>query len=197
MTGRTPADTLYRVLVREVAARHPRFLTEPFTLADLLQHVLPYRHHRRELGFSTSEAYDLAVLELLARDDERLRVDERLRDAARAGLAKLPPDPSVIRELAQAEIALDRDALVADGVLPSGPVPVGRLTLPGGMPAVGAAMPVPTCQYCEMTLPLGRTVTFCPYCGQNLTVKHCAACGSELEVGWRYCVTCGRAASLA
>ena len=48
------------------------------------------------------------------------------------------------------------------------------------------------CRYCDGTLPTGRAMTFCPHCGQNLTVIHCPACNSELEVGWKFCVTCGR-----
>lgn len=48
------------------------------------------------------------------------------------------------------------------------------------------------CRYCGGTLPEGRKTTFCPHCGHNLTVQHCPACGTELEVGWKYCITCGR-----
>jgi hypothetical protein len=48
------------------------------------------------------------------------------------------------------------------------------------------------CRYCDGSLPAGRALTFCPHCGQNLTVVHCPACNSELEMGWKFCVTCGR-----
>lgn len=48
------------------------------------------------------------------------------------------------------------------------------------------------CRYCGTTLPDGRSIVFCPGCGHNLTIKHCPACNSELEVGWKFCVTCGR-----
>lgn len=48
------------------------------------------------------------------------------------------------------------------------------------------------CRYCNGTLPSGRRLTFCPHCGQNLTVQHCPACNTELEVGWKFCTTCGR-----
>lgn len=48
------------------------------------------------------------------------------------------------------------------------------------------------CRYCGGTLPDGRKVTFCPHCGHNLTVQHCPACGTECEVEWKYCITCGR-----
>ena len=50
------------------------------------------------------------------------------------------------------------------------------------------------CRYCSGALPEGRNITFCPHCGQNLTVVNCPACGTELDVGWKFCTTCGRAA---
>jgi len=49
-----------------------------------------------------------------------------------------------------------------------------------------------TCRYCSGVLPDGRRVTFCPSCGHNLTVQHCPACATELEVDWKFCITCGR-----
>ncbi len=48
------------------------------------------------------------------------------------------------------------------------------------------------CRYCGGLLPRGRNVTFCPYCGQDVTVQQCPACSAELDVGWRFCVACGR-----
>ena len=53
------------------------------------------------------------------------------------------------------------------------------------------------CPHCKGALPAGRAITFCPHCGQDLTVQHCPACGSELEHGWKFCVTCGRTVSAA
>ena len=50
------------------------------------------------------------------------------------------------------------------------------------------------CPFCKGELPAGRQITFCPHCGQDLTVLHCSACGGELERGWKFCVTCGRTA---
>lgn len=48
------------------------------------------------------------------------------------------------------------------------------------------------CSYCGANLPVGRAVLFCPHCGQNVGVVHCPTCGSELDVGWTFCVTCGQ-----
>jgi len=48
------------------------------------------------------------------------------------------------------------------------------------------------CSYCGGNLPVGRSVLFCPHCGQNIGVVHCPTCGSELDVGWTFCITCGQ-----
>ena len=50
------------------------------------------------------------------------------------------------------------------------------------------------CPYCAQPIPTGRTVRFCPACGQNLLVRRCAGCSAEIESGWKFCVTCGRSA---
>lgn len=50
------------------------------------------------------------------------------------------------------------------------------------------------CHYCGSALPRGRTVTFCPYCGQDLTIRQCPACSADLDIGWHFCVSCGRRA---
>lgn len=51
----------------------------------------------------------------------------------------------------------------------------------------------PGCKYCGQVLPQGRDVRFCPHCGQDLAVRRCPACSAEVEPGWKFCVTCGRA----
>jgi hypothetical protein len=48
------------------------------------------------------------------------------------------------------------------------------------------------CRYCGGELPDGREAHFCPHCGQNLAIKQCPACSTELEVEWQFCITCGR-----
>jgi predicted amidophosphoribosyltransferase len=53
------------------------------------------------------------------------------------------------------------------------------------------------CHYCSGALPEARRITFCPHCGQNLTIRHCPACSTELELDWKYCTTCGRTVSEA
>jgi hypothetical protein len=51
------------------------------------------------------------------------------------------------------------------------------------------------CRACNEALPVGRAITFCPHCGENLTRVNCPACGSEMELNWRFCPVCGRPAA--
>jgi rRNA maturation endonuclease Nob1 len=87
--------------------------------------------------------------------------------------------------------------------------PVKRPSSPASSPAVTPSssptvatppkttMPRPgdRCRSCDQALPAGREITFCPHCGQNLTTVSCLACGSELELGWKFCPVCGRPAT--
>ena len=71
----------------------------------------------------------------------------------------------------------------------SHPVPAPPVPARKAMPTVVMGGP---CRYCGQALPEGRAVTFCPSCGQNVTLRHCPACSTELEIGWKFCITCGR-----
>ena len=51
------------------------------------------------------------------------------------------------------------------------------------------------CPHCARTLPQGRPVRFCPSCGQNVLIRLCASCRSEMELDWRHCVMCGHPAA--
>jgi len=56
------------------------------------------------------------------------------------------------------------------------------------------AVPPRQCAYCGGSLPGNRKVNFCPHCGQPPSGElKCPACGSEVDVGWAYCIGCGRA----
>jgi hypothetical protein len=54
--------------------------------------------------------------------------------------------------------------------------------------------PARQCPYCGGSLPTNRKVNFCPHCGQPpLGELKCPACGTEVDVGWAYCIGCGHA----
>ena len=49
------------------------------------------------------------------------------------------------------------------------------------------------CEYCGGVLPANREARFCPHCGQPREGDlRCQGCGGELDVGWAYCLSCGR-----
>jgi hypothetical protein len=63
-----------------------------------------------------------------------------------------------------------------------------------GDPTLGAGTGAgPMCLYCGGTLPTSRQVNYCPHCGQSQTTVRCPECQSEVELGWRHCVSCGAA----
>jgi predicted RNA-binding Zn-ribbon protein involved in translation (DUF1610 family) len=62
---------------------------------------------------------------------------------------------------------------------------------------VPEAEPPSRCAYCGGRLPSGRAVNFCPHCGQSQILTLCPECRSEIEPGWKHCVTCGRAVAEA
>jgi len=88
-------------------------------------------------------------------------------------------------------------SVIATPNTPPAVASIGRLA--GGLSAPGTGSIIPNagerCRACDGALPEGRAITFCPHCGQNLTTMNCPACGSELELGWKFCPACGRPAT--
>ena len=239
-------DRMYRHLVRTVRAKYPQYLSQPFEVAELNQTILPYRHHRRELGLETNEDYEITLSELLSGARDYLIVDETMRDALRKELTSVNPDPSAFKQFSSAMVALSPNGLrsleagpddpstplrtmvvptieearnetnIPTVSMPTQPRPTASVSPPASAttpprpatpstpPSVpetapsGARAIVPKpgeqCRACNEVLPPGRPITFCPHCGQNLTTMNCPACGSELEVGWKFCPICGRPA---
>lgn len=187
-------DRMFHALVRAIRTKNPALLTSPFTVGDLHQQILPYRHFRRELQLETNQEYELVLMELLTGARGYLDVDDRLKDQLGKELARSSPEPSRVREFADAQVSVSAaaEAKVASGALAAG------LARPGaGMPASATIDPesrsdAGSCRYCGGALPPGRAMNYCPHCGQNLQVLNCPACGAEVEAGWKFCVSCGK-----
>src|ERR1044071_958464 len=162
-------DRMFRVLVRTIRAKHPSFITEPFTVADLQQQILPYRHFRRDLGLESNQEYELALMQLLSGAKSYVDTDQRLRDEFSRELASGSPQPSRIREFADARVWLNQDA--ASGVATAG-TPVSSPAQPTPPSAGRSADASPSgarCRFCGGELPKTgtREINFCPHCGQN------------------------------
>src|SRR5215203_481304 len=104
-------DRMYRHLVRTLRSRFPQYLGQPFDVAELYQTILPYRHHRRELGLETNDDYEITLTELLSGARDYLIVDDEMRDVLGAQLAAANPYPSAFKRFASTRISLGPAAL--------------------------------------------------------------------------------------
>ena len=110
-------------------------------------------------------------------------------------VAPMAPVPPVAPPKAPAPPAVPRASTAAPVAPPAPPRPHTETRAPNPLSTdVPRRTSRPGCKYCGHALPEGRDAQFCPNCGQNLLVRRCAACSSELEAGWKFCITCGRAA---
>lgn len=204
-------DRVFQRLVHSIRLRHPEYLTMPFTVQELYEDLIPYRHHRRDLGIETNQDYEVAISRLLAGERGYLRGDLGMQEKLSANQKEKVPDTGAFRDYANAKVSLAPDALAALGLDPapkksaapdspndkSTAMEASTQASAGSTVAEGIADlgSVESCRFCAGTLPDGREVTYCPHCGQNLAVRNCPACGTELEKSWRFCVTCGRSAA--
>jgi hypothetical protein len=196
-------DRMYEQLVRVIKERFPQYRSNPFTVAELYQTILPYRLNRRELALETVQEYEAALLTLLAGGKGYLVVHDRMRDAIRSEMQTNGPSTELIRRFGAEHLALAPEPAGrisrTGGVLETQPAPETSQAAPPSPPTVtprrglrSVATHGEPCRYCGGALPAGRRISFCPHCGQNVTTINCDACGTELEVGWLFCTTCGR-----
>ncbi|MEO5903828.1 MAG: zinc ribbon domain-containing protein [Gemmatimonadaceae bacterium] len=104
-------DRLFHRLVSNIRHRHSEYLTLPFTVLELYETLIPYRHHRRELGIETNQDYEIAVTRLLSGERDYLQADQSMRDKLQAELASPHMDPGVFREFSESKISLAPEAL--------------------------------------------------------------------------------------
>ena len=159
---------------------------------DLMQEALG-----GELGSpnpNTAMFREFAATRVALSPEALRRYDQLMADAG-----STPPPPgapaSTVRMVSPASPGAPPVSEPAAGaVAPANPDAAGGTSVWTQTTSTGAAEQA--CRYCGGTLPNGRRVVFCPHCGQNLTVQRCPACSTELELDWKFCITCGRDATL-
>jgi hypothetical protein len=215
-------DRLFERLVSVLADDAPGRLAVPFPAAEVYERLVPYRSNRSILKVATHQDYEMAVLRLLAGERGYAALEPaEVRDALQRETGESNPDTGLFRQFPDAILSLNR--LAAERFLRGdrayAPPPPPPLAPPpesadaaereegeddeagGKAPLAGAAFELAEqtesprqCPYCGETLPGSRKVNFCPQCGQPPSGElRCPACGGEVDVGWRYCVSCGRA----
>ena len=103
-------DRLLQRLVQRVRAEYAEYMNRPFEVSELYQNIVPYRHHRRELGIETNQDYELALLRLLAGERGYLMGDASMHDAVKRELASPNPNTALFREFAAARVSLSPEA---------------------------------------------------------------------------------------
>lgn len=209
-------DRLFTLLVTALA--HETRVAVPFPAADIYERLVPYRSNRSRLNVATHQDYEMAVLRLLAGERGYVRLEpDNVREAMRTEAHSVNPDPAYFRSFPDAQVMVNGQAaervLLADRAY--APPPLAAPDAPGEevdeiapqhfVPptAFQAARPTPPpgdgptanqCEYCGGVLPAKRDAHFCPHCGQPQEGQlKCPGCGSDVDVGWAYCLTCGRA----
>jgi hypothetical protein len=214
-----PVARFHRALVEEIVRTRPSYLSEPFTVAEIYQNLVPYRTHRDRIGVEMNGDYEDALLRLLAGEGEFLVLEsEHAVREIREELDSANPNTGLYRAYAAADVRLNPLRMPRD--LPD-PVraPVGRAAAASSPPSTPAqervvmhdaghqagsfpepvlaprspsrAGPPSACVWCREPLPRREVLNYCPFCGADMTTAPCANCGEELEVGWRFCVACG------
>lgn len=195
-------DRLFQRLVHNIRNGHAEYLSVPFTVQELYDTLVPYRHYRRDLGIETNQDYEAAVTRLLAGEKGYVRADKAMQDRLKQELESPHADVGAFRDFAETRISLSPEALQNLGVAVPSQIAGGHAGKGNGNGAQSATFAGLTtvelaegCKFCGGTLPEGRSVTYCPHCGQNLSAKHCAGCGAELDPIWKFCINCGKKAS--
>ena len=208
-------DRLFGLLVAALA-RETR-VAVPFPASEVYERLVPYRSNRSRLNVATHQDYEMAVLRLLAGERNYVQLEpENVREAMQREIATINPDPAYFRSFPDAQVMVNGRAaervLMADrAYAPANPDEEddsGLLDTTGENPVpfipptafVEPERPEPglsagnRCEYCGGMLPGSGEARFCPHCGQPQGGElKCQGCGAELDVGWAYCLTCGRA----
>lgn len=179
-------------------ARMQEMLAEE--LATLNPDTALFREYARNHVVITAEG--LAAAEALAQDRPPTPADVRtsmptqpmhgelaMASAPARSAPAQPPAPHRQSAVSAAFAAFETPSSIS--ALPA-PEPVMPVT---PMRFVTAVQLGGKCVYCNSTLPDGRKLVFCPFCGHDLTTQQCPACSTELELGWKFCVTCGRSST--
>lgn len=218
------ADVIHRfhtVLVDEIRHSAPEYLSQPFTVAEIYQSLVPYRTHRDRIGVELNGDYEAALLRLLGGEDDLVQLDsEAARSRIRRELDSSNPNTGVYREFAAVNVRLNPDALDEEvdgeaedrGEDPKDPPPASSPEPPpapprtapkasnrpraSGRPEAGPSSaargkPPTECPECDAGLPDRDTLRFCPFCGANVFIMPCGECGEVLERNWAFCIACG------
>lgn len=160
-------DRVFHRLVSNIRHRHPEYLTLPFTVQELYETLIPYRHHRRELGIETNQDYEIAMTRLLSGERDYLQSDPEMRDKLKTELGSPHLDPGAFREFAGAKVSLAPEALrrIRALTVPAGDVGVSSSAAPAAGTAAasgGTSEPVAASSHDPAAVASGAAVSGAP-----------------------------------
>jgi hypothetical protein len=204
-------DRLYRRLVHNIRAKRPEYLQIPFSVQELYEQLVPYRHNRREMGIETNQDYEVAVARLLSGEGGYVRADTEMQEALQRELASQTGDAGMFKEYAQAQLTLTPVAesahtpahtpvltpvATAAAVGTSVGAPAAAVTAAYDAMAPGAADPIalqPQVPSLLSSLTNITVPTGCRFCGGTLPegrdINYCPHCGENLKT--KRCPACG------
>lgn len=102
-------ERFHRALIEEIQTQRPEYLTQPFTVAEIYQNLVPYGSHRDRIGVDMNGDYEDALVRLLAGEGGYLILDSEpaLRNL-RAELDTPNPNTGVYREFAAVDVRLNQ-----------------------------------------------------------------------------------------
>jgi RNA polymerase subunit RPABC4/transcription elongation factor Spt4 len=123
---------LHHALVDAIRQNRPMQASQPISVAEIYQELVPYRNVRSLLGVEMNADYEYALLRLLAGEGGYARLEPaEAREALRLEIGSPNPNVSLYRKFAGCDVWLDLDAV------PVAPPPVQ--SYPGGaQPAAGS-----------------------------------------------------------
>src|SRR5256885_16152923 len=98
-------DRLFQRLVHNIRNGHAEYLSVPFTVQELYDTLVPYRHYRRDLGIDTNQDYEAAVARLLSGEKGKIRADQTMQDRLKKEVSSAHADFRAFRDYAVARIS--------------------------------------------------------------------------------------------
>src|SRR5690242_21774995 len=90
-------DRVFQRLVHNIRNGHAEYLSVPFTVQELYDTLVPYRHYRRDLGIETNQDYEAAVTRLLAGEKGYVRAARPRQTGPKQGPEPPPTDAAPFR----------------------------------------------------------------------------------------------------
>jgi hypothetical protein len=118
---------------------HPEYLRIPFTVRELYEQLVPYRHNRRELAIETNDDYEAAVARLLSGERGYVDSDPAMQEALRRELASPTGDPGAFKDYGDTTLTLAPVTEAIQTPVPGIAQPAHATPAPAHAPALDTA----------------------------------------------------------